>query len=73
MNPTLKALGGTAMPVGAPTGETVSNLLISSVAATTQALETWSTSATEPQTTLRMSLAQILKIICYILKHDEVV
>ena len=40
LNPTLKALGGTAMSVGTVTGETALNLLISSVATTTQALET---------------------------------
>ena len=39
LNPTLNAPGGTAMPVGTVSGEPVSNLLISSVATTTQALE----------------------------------
>ena len=39
LNPTLNAPGGTAMPVGTVTGKTVSNLLISPVAATTQAHE----------------------------------
>ena len=57
------------MPVGTLTGETVSKLLISSVAANTQALENWGSSPTERQTTPRMSLAQLLKIICYTSKQ----
>ena len=39
LNPTLNATGGFTMPVGPVTGNTVSNLLISPVAATTQAQE----------------------------------
>ena len=61
MNPTLKALGGTAMPVGAISGETVTNLLTSSVAATTQGLETYWT----PENVLNESWPVIESLLLY--------
>ena len=60
LNPTLKAMGGTSMPVGSITGDPASNMLISSVATTTQALE-FQTTVTNGQTTARASTASSME------------
>ena len=60
LNPTLKAMGGTSMPVGSITGDPASNMLISSVATTTQALEL-QTTVTKAQTIARASTASSME------------
>ena len=59
-NPTLNAMGGTSMPVGSITGDPASNMLISSVATTTQALEL-QTTVTKAQTIARASTASSME------------
>ena len=59
-NPTLNAKGSSTMPVGQTTGKTVSNSLISPVAANTQALEHQTTVAKD-QTTARASKANSME------------
>ena len=60
LNPTLNAKGSSTMPVGQTTGKTVSNSLISPVAANTQALELQTTVAKD-QTTARASKASSME------------